>query len=139
MKYLSLIILALFLTASKYVDVIIKDEAPAKLVWVIDGDTFKARTNIYGEEIQTKIRIRGIDTPEIEGECEYEKDLAQKAKHFTINFLKDKEIILKNISKGYYKGRYVADVFANGKNLGDALLKAKLAEIYINHQYDWCN
>ena len=107
-------------------------------MWVLDGDTFRAKTTIKNKEIVTKIRVRGIDTPEIRGDCKYERDLAKKAKKFVIKYLKGREIILKNISKGYYHGRHVADVYVDGKSLAETLLENNLAQIYIDHQYDWC-
>jgi len=49
-----------------------------------DGDTITVNINdvhpLLGDNIN--IRVRGIDTPEIRGKCQYEKDLAYEAKYF---------------------------------------------------------
>ena len=60
------------------------DYIVSEIISVYDGDTFRANINelpdIVGKNIA--IRILGIDTPEIKGECEKEKTLAIKARDF---------------------------------------------------------
>jgi len=52
----------------------------SKLISVYDGDTFRVDINslppILGKNIP--VRVAGIDTPEIQGKCFYEKNLAKK-------------------------------------------------------------
>src|ERR1700680_2374477 len=43
----------------------------AEVVHVIDGDTFEARVAVWpGIEIKTKVRLRGIDAPELHARCD---------------------------------------------------------------------
>ena len=86
------------------------------------------------------IRVRGIDTPEIRTRCKSEKALGYQAKVIVQNILKDaKEVIIKNISRGKYF-RLVADVYADGVNITDALFEAELAVVYNGRKktYNWC-
>ena len=56
-----------------------------EVINVYDGDTFRVNIDefppIIGENIA--IRILGIDTPEIKGNCQRERQLAIKARDFT--------------------------------------------------------
>ena len=56
----------------------------SKVISVYDGDTFRVDINslppIVGKNIP--IRVNGVDTPEIRGKCQYEKDLALEARDF---------------------------------------------------------
>ena len=61
----------------------------SKVISVYDGDTFRVDIDslppIVGKNIP--IRLNGVDTPEIRGKCEHEKDLAIKARDFVRNKL----------------------------------------------------
>ena len=47
--------------------------------------------------------MNGIDTPEIRGKCQYEKDLALKARDFVrVKLANAKEIKLTNLQRGKY-------------------------------------
>ena len=62
---------------------------PFELVEVIDGDTFRARVDIWlGQSVTVKVRLKGVDTPEMNGKCAAEKKLARQAKDFAENWLK---------------------------------------------------
>jgi micrococcal nuclease len=92
---------------------------------IYDGDTFRANIKgfptVIGEHMS--IRINGIDTPELRGKCEKEKQLARKAKQFTVRHLRSaKNITLKNIKRGKYF-RLIADVDVDGDSLGEQLIK----------------
>ena len=55
---------------------------PAEVLRVIDGDTFEARVRIWsGFEINTRVRLRAIDAPELHARCasEYLKAEAARA------------------------------------------------------------
>ena len=90
---------------------------------IYDGDTFRANIEgfppVIGEHMS--IRINGIDTPELRGKCDKEKQLAKLAKHFTVERLRAvRSITLKNIKRGKYF-RLIADV--DGVSLGEQLIK----------------
>ena len=97
----------------------------SEITSIYDGDTFRANIKGYpaivGEHMS--IRINGIDTPELRGQCDKEKQLARKAKQFTVEHLRAaKNITLKNIKRGKYF-RLIADVYIDGANLGEQLIK----------------
>jgi micrococcal nuclease len=93
---------------------------------------------IIGEKIS--IRVNGIDTPEMKGNCDKETCNAKQAQQVVADILKDAEhITLKNMDRGKYF-RIVADVIVGGKNLGDMLVEAKMAIRYDggNKTKNWC-
>ena len=123
--------------ASEYGTVIV-----SKVISVYDGDTFRVDIDslppIVGKNIP--IRLNGVDTPEIQGKCQYEKDLALKARDFVRNKLANaKEIKLTNLQRGKYF-RVVADVMIDGVSLEQGLLENKLAYKYTGgEKSSWCN
>jgi micrococcal nuclease len=114
----------------------------SKVISVYDGDTFRVDIDslppIVGKNIP--IRLNGVDTPEIQGKCQYEKDLALKARDFVRNKLANaKEIKLTNLQRGKYF-RVVADVMIDGVSLEQELLENKLAYKYTGgKKSSWCN
>ena len=54
---------------------------PAEVVRVIDGDTFQARVQVWpGLSVDTKVRLRGIDAPELHARCADETQGASRAR-----------------------------------------------------------
>ena len=114
----------------------------SKVISVYDGDTFRVNIDslppIVGKNIP--IRLEGVDTPEIQGKCQYEKDLAIKARDFVRSKLDNaKEIMLNNLQRGKYF-RIVADVTVDGVSLEKELLENELAYKYSGgKKSSWCN
>ena len=114
----------------------------SKVISVYDGDTFRVDIDslppIVGKNIP--IRLNGVDTPEIQGKCQYEKDLALKARDFVRNKLGNAiEIKLTKLQRGKYF-RVVADVMVDGVSLETELLESKLAYKYTGgKKSSWCN
>ena len=107
-----------------------------------DGDTITFNLPnlhpIIGKKIV--VRVNGIDTPEIRGKCDQEKYDAEQAKGMVENLLKDAERIdLKNLQRGKYF-RIVADVYADGENLAEALVDSGMAVRYNGGKKNsrWC-
>ena len=113
----------------------------SKVISVYDGDTFRVDINslppIVGKNIP--IRVNGVDTPEIRGKCQYEKNLALKARDFVRDKLSNaKEIKLTNLQRGKYF-RVVANVLVDGVSLEQELLDNKLAYRYDGgKKLSWC-
>lgn len=113
-----------------------------KIISVYDGDTFRVNIDEYppilGQNIP--VRVNGVDTPEIRGKCQYEKDLAIKARDFVRDkLLNAKEIKLTNIQRGKYF-RIVANVLVDDVSLEAQLLKNNLAyEYYGKRKRSWCD
>ena len=116
--------------------------AISSITSVYDGDTFRANIADYppivGENIG--IRINGIDTPEIRGKCAKEISLSKDAQRFSEKTLRTAKVVeLHNLQRGKYF-RIVADVYADGVNVGDELVKESLAVVYDGGKKvkDWC-
>ena len=113
----------------------------SKVISVYDGDTFRVNIDslppIVGKNIP--IRVNGVDTPEIRGKCQYEKDLAFKARDFVRAKLANaKEIKLTNLQRGKYF-RVVANVVVDGVSLERELLDNELAYEYSGgKKLSWC-
>ena len=113
----------------------------SKVISVYDGDTFRvdiaSLPPIVGKNIP--IRVNGVDTPEIQGKCKYEKNLALKARDFVrIKLTNAKEIKLTNLQRGKYF-RVVANVVVDGVSLERELLDNKLAYRYDGGtKLSWC-
>ena len=123
----------------------------ADVVSVYDGDTLTV--NAYPRPqmtIRTSVRVKGIDTPEINGQCEAEKQRANLARDVAKemvgervilqNIELDKRIVLQNVQLGKYAGRVVADVILeDGRSLADILITADLARPYDGGTREgWC-
>jgi len=143
MRFNRLIITAL-LFISFYADAKDKSFGSATVLEVTsiyDGDTFRANIKgfpaVIGEHMS--IRINGVDTPELRGKCDKEKQLERKAKQFAVERLTgSKTIILKNIKRGKYF-RLIADVYIDSVNLGEQLIKQGHAVKYTGKtKQTWC-
>ena len=136
-----LIILILFnsiIAASNAEDY--SDVSVSRIIKVIDGDTFRVDINELPDIIGKNIRIRilGIDTPEINGKCAFEKELAIKARDFVQILLDNADsVILKNLDRGNFF-RLLAEVIVDGKNLGELLIAKDLAVRYQGKKSTWC-
>ena len=113
---------------------------PFELVEVIDGDTFRARVDIWlGQSVTVKVRLKGVDTPEMNGKCAAEKKLARQAKDFAENWLRKNQVQLVNVHYGTYAGRVLATAqIKNGDSLSAALLAENLAKPYRGLRAKWC-
>ncbi len=119
----------------------------AHVIKIIDGDTFEARAQIWlGQEIVVRVRLDGIDTPELRARCQREAQLAAQARGFTAARLWPTEdsagvVALEDIHYGKYAGRVLARVrLADGSDLGSALIAAGLARRYEGQtRPNWCD
>ncbi|WP_254434803.1 thermonuclease family protein [Magnetospirillum sp. UT-4] len=105
----------------------------ARVVKVVDGDTVAVRARIWlGQDVETNVRILGIDTPETRGRCERERDLARQAKDFvTARLVVDDVITLNDVTHDKYGKRVVARVVTGGgEDIGAGLISAGLARAY---------
>ncbi|MBI2256148.1 MAG: thermonuclease family protein [Proteobacteria bacterium] len=115
------------------------------VVGVIDGDTLKIHLPGLPAELQpVKVRVRGIDTPELKGKCASEKAAAKKAGSFTRNLIDaanaaKRRIHFSKIDWDKYGGRIDADIAIDGRSLADMLVSAGLARRYDGGKRGgWC-
>jgi len=113
----------------------------ARVLRVLDGDTIEVAAHIWLEqELTVRVRLLGIDAPEMKGRCARERGLALRAREMVAATTVRGEVSLTQIQYDKYGGRVVARVAAvDGRDLSDALIASGLA-----HRYDggkkrpWC-
>lgn len=113
----------------------------AKVVSVVDGDNLKVIVSIWiDNEIYPSIRVRGIDTPEKNGKCAREIELAEQAKALTAMMVANGRVRLSNVGPDKYNRRYLADVtLRDGRKLSSVLISEGLARRYDGKKKsNWC-
>jgi endonuclease YncB( thermonuclease family) len=114
----------------------------AEVVSVVDGDTLTVRARIWLDlEMTVNIRIRGIDAPELRGNCAREKMLAAAAAERLGEVAGAGTIQLLNIGKDKYFGRAVADVTTMvGRSGAPSMLASGLVRDYAGGaRQGWCD
>jgi len=141
LKKISLYFLICFLSLNTYAAKQYGSVTVSKVISVYDGDTFRVNIDslppIVGKNIP--VRLEGVDTPEINGKCQYEKDLALEARDFVRSKLANAvEILLNDLQRGKYF-RIVAKVYIDGVSLEEELLQNGLAYQYNGgKKSNWC-
>jgi endonuclease YncB( thermonuclease family) len=113
----------------------------ADVIRTIDGDTFEARVHLApGQDVMTRVRLRGIDAPELKAACPEELRLAEAATDALRDQLRQGEVAIYNIGPDKYQGRVVADVATRYTgNVSAALVGAGHARSYNGgHRAGWC-
>lgn len=114
---------------------------PARVLQVVDGDTVEVAARIWlGQEITVKVRLDGVDSPEIRGRCPAEREAALKAKAFISDLIDARPVALSGIRYGKYAGRVLARIAAaDGRDLSEALIAERLARPYDgSRRRTWC-
>jgi endonuclease YncB( thermonuclease family) len=114
---------------------------PVDVIRTIGGDTFEARVHLSpGLDITTRIRLRGIDAPELKAACPQELQMAEAASDALRDLLSQGDVAIYNIGPDKYYGRVVADVATKRTaNLSAALLAAGHARSYNGgRRSGWC-
>lgn len=105
---------------------------PAEVrVW--DGDSFRLGLTSEAEAI----RIFNIDAPEIDGQCAYESDLAQRSKNRLADLMEGRQVTINRQGTDRY-GRTLAAVMVNGVDAGNVLVTEGLARIWSGRREPWC-
>lgn len=105
---------------------------PAEIrVW--DGDSIRLGLTSEAEAI----RIFNIDAPEIDGQCAYESDLAQRSKKRLAEQLAGQQVTINRQGTDRY-GRTLAAVTVNGVDAGDVLVSEGLARTWSGRRELWC-
>lgn len=112
-----------------------------EVVRVVDGDTFEARVHLWpGLEMTTRVRLRGVDAPEIKGACADEFRMAEAAGEMLRALLADGDVAIFNIGPDKYNGRVVADAATRRTpSVSSALLTSGHARPYQGGKRGgWC-
>ena len=138
---LAVALLAAAITADSPARELLPGPVPARVIQVIDGDTIAVKARIWlNQELETRVRLEGVDAPELAGRCERERALARDARVFVEDMLDGGEVVLSQIQYGKFAGRVVARVETPaGEDLSAALLTAGLARPYAGGaRTPWC-
>jgi len=103
----------------------------AKVISVYDGDTITVDIDL-GFNVwlhNEKLRLSGINAPEIRTKNKEEKTRGIKARDYLKTLIDGKNILIKTLKdkKGKY-GRYIAEIYFQGENINDRLVKNGFAE-----------
>ena len=107
---------------------------------VVDGDTIEVKAAIWlGQTLIIRVRIDGVDAPELEARCPEERKLALAARDFLARRLQGAPVKLTHVVYDKYGGRVRADVADAAGDIGHALLEAGLARPYHGERREpWC-
>jgi len=114
---------------------------PVDVIRTIDGDTFEARVHLPQDlHLITRVRLRGIDAPELKASCAQELQMAEAASAALRALLGEGDVRIFNIGPDKYDGRVVADVTTRRSgNVSTAMLAAGHARSYGGgHRSGWC-
>lgn len=110
------------------------------VIRTIDGDTFLARLHQRdGRDLVVRVRLRGIDAPELKASCQEELDKAEAAARALRDLLGQGGVTISNLGPDKY-GRVLADVATRRTaNVSAALLAGGYARSYEGgHRDGWC-
>ena len=113
----------------------------AEVLKVIDGDTFEARVHLWpGLYTTTRVRLRGIDAPEMKARCAEERDRAEAAREALRAILAEGEVDIAHVTLDKYGGRVVAYAStAVTPDISAAMLQSGLARPYEGRRRQgWC-
>lgn len=98
---------------------------PFNVLKIYDGDTIK----VAGHDLTFKIRLVGIDSPEIGFNGRESQPFSKKARRYLTRLLDGKKVAIQGYGTGGYN-RQLAEVFVGDKNINLEMIKAGLAEVY---------
>ena len=102
------------------------------VIKVYDGDTITIAAKLPYDAsplYRLSVRLNGIDTPEIKGKNDDEKEAAKNARDALANLIYGKQIRLENIKSEKY-GRILADVYLDKLHINKWLITERYAVSY---------
>jgi endonuclease YncB( thermonuclease family) len=133
-KYIVIVIMLAVNHYSHAYDVSVKNPV------VLDGDTIDTGIVVGRSLSSLKLRIAGIDAPEMKGKCEKERMLAREAKDFLAFTLKDQVVDINYHEWDKYGGRVVGVPYLHDVPLNEEMLRRGYAVPYSGGKKmkDWC-
>ena len=112
----------------------------ALVLSIYDGDTMTLLIDT-GFDIHTKqkVRLYGIDTPELRTRNKKEKALAKDVRDYLREMLQGKFVEINSREKGKY-GRYLVDIYYNNMHINQHLIEKGYAKSYFGGKKNrWFN
>ena len=96
----------------------------AEVLEVIDGDTVRAKVQVWiGQSVETTVRIRDIDTPELRRKCPGEREAAAAARDHLALVLRGGTVSLLRVGPDKYGGRIDAALrLPSGEDVAAAMI-----------------
>lgn len=114
---------------------------PAEVLRIIDGDTFEARVRVWpGLDVDTKVRLRGIDAAELHARCADELAKAQAARGALQSLLAAGGVTVSRVGVDKYGGRVDASIATRDTaDVSAAMLSHGFARAYDGgRRGSWC-
>jgi endonuclease YncB( thermonuclease family) len=114
---------------------------PIEVLRIIDGDTFEARVRVWpGLDVDTKIRLRGVDAAELHARCDSELAQAQAARVALVRILGEGGVTISRVGIDKYGGRVDATIATRTTaDVSAALLTGGFARAYDGgRRGSWC-
>lgn len=107
---------------------------------IVDGDTIDVRAHIWlGQSLTVRVRIDGVDAPEMRSDCADERRLALAARDYLTRRLLNKEIMLVRVVYDKFGGRVRAEIGDADGDIARALIAEGLARPYRGERRQpWC-
>ena len=114
---------------------------PIDVIRIIDGDTFEARVQVWpGLDVDTKVRLRGVDAAELHARCASELERAQAARAALEKILAEGGVTISRVGVDKYGGRIDATIATRSTaDVSAALLTGGFARAYDGGKRgSWC-
>jgi endonuclease YncB( thermonuclease family) len=114
---------------------------PIDVIRIIDGDTFEARVRVWpGLDVDTKVRLRGVDAAELHARCAGELEQAQAARVALEKILSEGDVTISRVGIDKYGGRVDATIATRSTaDVSAALLTGGFARAYDGGKRgSWC-
>ena len=127
-------------TGAKFAAAKIGGPVTAHVERVVDGDTLEVKADIWLEQsVTVRVRIEGVDAPEIEARCALERQRAEAARDFLARRIGGGEVQLSQVVYDKYGGRVRASVTDREGDIASALLARGLVRPYRGgKRQPWC-
>ena len=117
----------------KKIDNFIPPVNSGRVIKVYDGDTITIASKLPGLKkspiYKFSVRLNGIDTPEMRGKNDDEKEMAHKARDALSARIFGKDVFLKNVQTEKY-GRLLCDVYLEAENVNVWMIEKRYAMPY---------
>jgi endonuclease YncB( thermonuclease family) len=115
-------------------------QVAANVVSVVDGDTFRADAQIWlGQSVDVKVRIAGMDAPELHARCDDELKRAEAARDYLRKRIEGGTIWLSDVRYDKYGGRIRAVVVDDQGDIAKDMIAKGLARPYHGERRrSWC-